>query len=107
MLTDNLRDCDTQIQAIKHKKVVLQAQKDVYQAQLQRCLDQIRDLIINCHVPRANDPGKDNIAMVIEKNTAPEEDEFYELPTILREYNNSLLAQKDDGLGYSIRIIDS
>ena len=45
--------------------------------------------------------------MVIEKNTAPEEDECYELPTILREYNNSLLAQKDDGLGYSIRIIDS
>ena len=66
-----------------------------------------RPYYINCHVPRANDPGKDNIVMVIEKNTAPEEDECYELPTILREYNNSLLAQKDDGLGYSIRIIDS
>ena len=66
-----------------------------------------RPYYINCHVPRANDPGKDKIVMVIEKNTAPEEDECYELPTILREYNNSLLAQKDDGLGYSIRIIDS
>ena len=45
--------------------------------------------------------------MIIEKNTTPEEDEFYEYPTILREYNNVLLAQKDDGLEHNIRIIDS
>ena len=32
--------------------------RDVYQAQLQRCQDQIHDLIINRHIPRANDPGK-------------------------------------------------
>ena len=30
------------------------------------------------HVPNAKDPGKNNIVMIIEKNTAPEEDEFYE-----------------------------
>ena len=36
--------------------------------------------IINRHVSRANDPGKDNIVMIIEKNITPEEDEFYEYP---------------------------
>ena len=68
---------DNQIQAIYHENVTLQAQRDVYQVQLQRCQDQIRDLIINCHVPRVNYPGKDNIAMIVEKNTTSEEDEFY------------------------------
>ena len=58
--------------------MALQAQRDVYQAKLQRCQDQIRNLIINSHVPRGNDPGKDNIVMIIEKNTTPEE--FYEYP---------------------------
>ena len=28
----------------------------------------------------AKDPGKDNIVMIIEKNTTPEEDGFYEYP---------------------------
>ena len=45
--------------------------------------------------------------MIIEKNTAPEEDEFYEYPTTLQEYNDGLLAQKDDGLRHNIHIIDS
>ena len=71
---------DNQIQAVQHENVALQALRDVYQAQLQRCQDQIRDLIINCHVPRTSDPGKNNIVMIIEKNTAPEEDEIYENP---------------------------
>ena len=70
-----LAQCDNQIRAIQHENVALQAQKDVYQAKLQRCQDQIRDLVINRHVPRGNDPGKDNIVMIIEKNTTPEE--FY------------------------------
>ena len=30
------------------------------------------------YVDHAKDPGKDNIVMIIEKNTTPEEDEFYE-----------------------------
>ena len=62
--------------------MALQAQRDVCQTQLQRCHYQIRDLIINRHVPRANDTWKDNIVMIIEKSTAPKEDEFYEYPTI-------------------------
>ena len=32
------------------------------------------------HVPHAKDPGKENIVMIIEKNTSPEEDEFYDYP---------------------------
>ena len=69
---------ENQIQAIQHENVASQVQRDVYLAQQQRCQDQTRDLIINGHVPRANDPGEDNIVMIIEKNTAPEEDEFYD-----------------------------
>ena len=73
LLNDDLKNRE-------NENVVLQAQRDVYQAQLQKCQDQIGDLIINRHVPLANDPGKDNIVMIIEKNTVPEEDEFYECP---------------------------
>lgn len=40
-------------------------------AQLYRCEDKIVGLIIDRHVLRVNDPGKDNIAMIIEKNTTP------------------------------------
>ena len=32
------------------------------------------------HVPRAKDSGKDNIVMIIDKNTTPQEDEFSEFP---------------------------
>ena len=71
LLNDNLQNHE-------NENVALQAQRDVCQAQLQICQDQIRDLIINRHVPPANNPGKGNIVMIIEKNTAPEEDGFYE-----------------------------
>ena len=98
---------DNQIQAIPYENVALQARRNVYQAQLQRRQDQIHDLIINCHVPRANDPGKDNIVMIIEKNTTPEEDEFYEYPYLFQEYRDGLLTQKGDGLGHNIHIIGS
>ena len=67
LLNDDLRNRE-------HENMALQAQRDVYHAQLQKCQDQIRDPIINRHVPRAKDPGKDNIVMIIEKITAPEED---------------------------------
>ena len=76
LLYDDLQNRGNQILAMQYENVVLQAQRDVYQTQLQSYQDQIHDLIINRHVPRANDPGKDNIVMIIEKNTTPEEDEF-------------------------------
>ena len=57
------------LQNREYENVALQAQRDVYQAQA-------RDLIINRHVPFAKDPGKGNIVMIMQKNIAPEEDEF-------------------------------
>ena len=57
------------LQNREYENVALQAQRDVYQAQLEKFQGQVRDLIINRHVLRVNDPGKDNIVMIIEKNT--------------------------------------
>ena len=47
--------------------------------------------------------------MITEKNTAPEEDEFYEYPCYIARilYNDGLLAQKDNGLRHNIHIIGS
>ena len=87
--------------------MALQAQRDVYQAQLQRCQDQIRDLIINRHVPRANDPGKDNIVVIIEKNTAPKEDEFYEYSYYIARIQRQFISTKRRWRRHNIRIIDS
>ena len=87
--------------------MALQAQRDVYQAQLQRCQDQIRDLIINRHVPRANDPGKDNIVVIIEKNTAPKEDEFYEYSYYIARIQRRFISTKRRWRRHNIRIIDS
>ena len=52
---------------------------DVYKDQLQKCQGIITHLRTR-HVPNAKDQGKGNIVMIIEKNTATEEDEFYEYP---------------------------
>ena len=89
-----ITDRDNQIQAIPYNNVALQAQRDVYQAQLQRRQDQTHDLIINCHVPRANDPGKDNIVMIIEKNNTPEEGEFYEYPYYISRIQRRFISTK-------------
>ena len=70
LLNDDLKNHE-------HDNVALQAQKDVYKEQLQKCQDIITHLKKH-HLPHAKDPGKDNIVMIIEKNTTPKEDEFYE-----------------------------
>ena len=70
MLNDDLKNRD-------HDNVALQAQRDVYKDQLQKFEDIIAHLRTR-YVDHAKDPGKDNIVMIIEKNAAPEEDEFYE-----------------------------
>ena len=67
--------------------MALQAQRDVYQAQ-------VRELIINRHVTRAKDPSKDNIVMIIEIPPPKRKMSFMSIPTILRGYNDGLLAQK-------------
>ena len=66
-------------------------QRDVHQVQLQRCKDQMYHFIINCHVPRANDPGKNKIIMITEKNFTPEKNEFYEYLTISKEFRDDIL----------------
>ena len=81
-MNDDLQDLDNQIQAVKYENVVLQAQRDVYKDQLQKCQDIINHLRTR-YVDHAKDLVKDNIVMIIEKNAAPEEDEFYSIPTIL------------------------
>ena len=74
--------------------MALKAQRDGYQAQQKRCQDQIRGLVFNGHVPRANDPGKDNIVMIVEKNTTPEEDEFYEYPYYIARIQRWIISTK-------------
>ena len=69
LLNDDLKNRE-------HDNVALQAQRDVYKEQLQKCQD-IITRPKKRHIPHAKDPGKDNIVMIIEKNTTPEEDEFY------------------------------
>ena len=63
----------------EHDNVVLQAQRDVYKDQLQKCQDIIAHLR-TCYIDHAKDLGKDNIVIITEKNFAQEEDEFYEYP---------------------------
>ena len=46
-----------------------QVQRDTLQTQRDKGRTEIRDLIANRHVPRANDPGKDNIILIVRKNT--------------------------------------
>ena len=89
----------------EHDNVALQAQKDVYKEQLQKCQG-ILTRLKKRHVLHAKDPGKPNIVMIIEKNTTPEEDEFYEylynVARIQRRFTNT---QKSDGLKHNIQII--
>ena len=79
MFTDDLQGCDNQIQSIKYENVALQAQKDVYQAELQRRQDDITHLKTH-YVPHARDPGKDNIIIILRKHTTPGNDKFHDLP---------------------------
>ena len=73
--------------------MALQAQRDVYKEQLQKCQDIITHLKIR-HVLHAKDPGKDKIVMIIEKNTTPEEDEFYEYPYYIARIQRRFINTK-------------
>ena len=72
LLNDGLRNR-------KYENMALQAQRDVYMDQLQKCQDIITHLRTR-YVDHTEDPGKGNIVMIIEKNTTPKEDEFNEYP---------------------------
>ena len=75
LLSDGLQNRDNQILVIKYENVALQAQRDVYQAQLQKCQDTIIDLRT-----RYVDSGKDNIIIIERKHTRPDNDKFHDLP---------------------------
>ena len=80
LLKNELTEVDSRLQTLGFNNVALQAQRDVYKSQLQKCQNRIQELMQNRHVPKAEDRGFDIIVMIIEKNSTPEQDEFYEYP---------------------------
>ena len=80
MLTyDDIKDRDNQIQAIQYENVALQAQKDAYQAELQKCQDTITHLSTR-YVPHARNPGKDNIIITVRKHTTSANNKYHDVP---------------------------
>ena len=51
-------------------------------------------------------PRKDNIVMIIGKNTTPEEDKFYEYPYYIARIQRLFTNTKNDGLKHNTPIID-
>ena len=86
LLNDDLKN-------LEHDNVALQAQRDMYKEQLQNCQDTITHLKKR-YVPDGKDPDKDNIVMIIEKNTTPEEDEFYEYPYYIARIQRRFINTK-------------
>ena len=86
LLNDDLKNRE-------HDNLALQAQRDVYKEQLQKCQDIITHLKTR-HVPHAKDPGKDNIVVIIQKNTANEKDEFYEYPYYIARIQQRFITTK-------------
>ena len=93
LLNDDLKNRDNQIQVIQYETVALQAQRDVYKDQLQKCQDIITHLRTR-YVDHTKDPGKGNTVMIIEKNTAPGEDEFYGYPYYIARIQRRFITTK-------------
>ena len=66
------------IQAIQCENVALQAQRDVYQTQLQRCEDIITHLREH-YVDQERDPGEDNIIIIVQKHSTPANYKYHNL----------------------------
>ena len=75
-LTDHLQGHDNQIKTIQYENVALQAQRDRYQAELQRCQDTITHLKTR-YVPHVRDPGKDNIIIIVWRDTTSANSKYY------------------------------
>ena len=86
MVNDDLKNRE-------HDNVALQVQRNLYKEQLKKCQDTITHLKKR-HVHHAKHPGKDNIVMIIEKNTTPEEDEFYEYPYYIARIQRQFIKTK-------------
>ena len=72
MLSDDLKNCE-------HNNVALQAQRDVYKDQLQKCQDIITHLKTR-HVPHAKVPGKYKFIIIVRKHTTSAKGKFHNLP---------------------------
>jgi len=59
-----------------------------------RAKDQEIATLYDRHVPNAQDPGKDNIVIIIRKNTEPENDEFFEYPYYIARIQRRYEASK-------------
>ena len=68
------------IQERNNKIQTIHYERYFHHTQLKRFQDEIHDLISNVHLPFANYPGKDNLVLITEKNTAPKEDDFCDYP---------------------------
>ena len=64
---------------MQYRNVALQVQKDVYQAELQKCQDTITHLERR-YVSHTRDPGKDNIIIIVQKHTMTCNDKYHDLP---------------------------
>ena len=66
------------LQKRQYKNVALQAQRDVYRTELQKCQDTITHLKIG-YVSHPKDPGKDDIIIIVQKHTTLANDKYHDL----------------------------
>ena len=62
-----------------YENVAMQAQRDVYYAQLQKCQDTIIHLRTS-YLDHVRDPGKDNIIIIVWRHTTSANDRYHDLP---------------------------
>ena len=70
---------DDDLKNREYENVTLQAQRDVYQALLQRCQDTITHLKTR-YLDHARDPGKDNNIIIVRKHTTPANNKYHGFP---------------------------
>ena len=75
------------LQKREYQNVALQAQKDMYQAELQKYQDIITYLETR-YVPHVKNSGKDNIIIIVQKHTKPANDKFHDLPYYIARIND-------------------
>ena len=67
------------LQRREYENVALRAQKNVYQAELQKCQGTITHIKTR-YVLYARDPGKDNIIIIVRKRTKSANNKYHDLP---------------------------
>ena len=67
------------LQNREYENVALQAQRDVYHTQLQKCQDTITHLK-TLYVDHARGLSKDNIIIIVRKHTTPANNRYHDLP---------------------------